>query len=59
MLNNFIMISRDCSFTSFYIPMHECGAAILFVAVPNLGILVHRERTQNSKKYWPGNVPPR
>lgn len=43
-------------FTSFYMPMHNC---IFFVAVPNLGILVHRERSQNGKKYWPDGGPPR
>ena len=33
--------------TTFYMRMHKCGAAIVFVVVPNLGILVHRERAQN------------
>ena len=38
--------------------MHKRGAAI-FVAVPNLEILVHRERAQNRKKHRPDVVTPR
>lgn len=45
--------------TTFYMRMHKCGAAIVFVVVPNLGILVHRERAQNGKKHWPDGGSPR
>lgn len=51
--------AQNSLFTPFYMRMHKCGALILLAAVPNLGILVHRERAQNSKKYWPDGGPPR